>query len=916
MKTQKAAVLLILTAVLCAPAMGAYYLKINGQQVTEYTMTVGSSVTIEVWSDSAAPMSVEPTALSEYLEDGYHIIAWKSGLDAPEAFTHLVVNPAAGESASGWTISSPYQNQAVVGFTLGYPNGQPVAAGKWWQVTYTALSAGDRTIGLGSYTPGFTEFRNAQYITIHQVSDQPAPQNDLDLFGFVSTWLYSLGDPYFDSQFDLVKDDVINLADFAAFVRLLENTFYVSTADGDDTNDGSLHSPFATILKAKDVVRNKIAGGMNGDVTVNIRGGTYLLDSALTFSALDSGKDGYKVIYKGYKNEMPQISAAEALTGWQPDTGNVYKVNIGTQWKPQTLFENGQWAQKARTPNTGYFNADTGTDGSRTLVYRAGDVSAFNIADATVQVWPGAHLWEGNWNMNYDWVSDINPVSSANWGTRTLMLGADATYPMTVNNRYYLQGSKDFLDAPGEWHHDTASGWLYYYPYSTPIENQQILAAKSQRLLQVFGSVTTKVKDITFESLHFSISDGLRQYKPWWGDDWNGMLYVRNAEKIVFNKCHISNAGIAGVCLYEYVQNCQINNCLIEDNGIFGIVAKGLWPGTAGYTHPDQLYINKNNRIHNNYIRNSGKLVASGNGIWMYQSGDNIITNNKIENMPRLGIHYYSSDFQGLINTTLYGNPPQIYGIPVTWENRLIFCHTRNNYIAYNEFVNCMYDSQDGGAIYTYGTGADNVIENNFVHDMTGLPGGALSGIYMDDASNFTTIRKNVVTRLTDALDIYPYICKGQANLFENNIAVNNTTRNPVMVMQTPINPDPDYQEPTIDNEFARNIFHQVGGEYVYQVSRLPWLDTYFNQMVASSDYNVFYHTSGLYKCYKEWRTSMTWAQWQSFGYDANSATGQDPLFTDIANDNYTLQPNSPALSRGFEQIDLSGVGLTEDYPF
>jgi hypothetical protein len=165
-------------------------------------------------------------------------------------------------------------------------------------------------------------------------------------------------------------------------------------------------------------------------------------------------------------------------------------------------------------------------------------------------------------------------------------------------------------------------------------------------------------------------------------------------------------------------------------------------------------------------------------------------------------------------------------------------------------------------------------------------------------------------------MDILPYICKGQANVFDNNIAVNNTTRNHVMVMQTNIDPDPAKQEPTIDNVFSRNIFHQVGGEYIYQVSRPSWQDSYFNLMVAASDNNVFYHTSGLYKCYKEWRPPRTWTEWQSFGFDAHSATGQDPLFTDIANDDYTLLPGSPGLSRGFEQIDLSSVGLTDEYPF
>ena len=72
-------------------------------------------------------------------------------------------------------------------------------------------------------------------------------------------------------------------------------TFYVSP-DGNDSNAGTLEAPFKTITKARDTVRAYIATGMSENVTVYIRGGSYYLETPLTFSSDDSGKDGYKVV--------------------------------------------------------------------------------------------------------------------------------------------------------------------------------------------------------------------------------------------------------------------------------------------------------------------------------------------------------------------------------------------------------------------------------------------------------------------------------------------------------------------------------------------------------------------------------------------------------------------------------------------
>lgn len=46
-------------------------------------------------------------------------------------------------------------------------------------------------------------------------------------------------------------------------------------------------------------------------------------------------------------------------------------------------------------------------------------------------------------------------------------------------------------------------------------------------------------------------------------------------------------------------------------------------------------------------------------------------------------------------------------------------------------------------------------------------------------------------------------------------------------------------------------------------------------------------------------------------GIELNSIIA-DPLFVDIANQNFKLKPESPALKLGFKQIDQSKIGLIE----
>ena len=57
---------------------------------------------------------------------------------------------------------------------------------------------------------------------------------------------------------------------------------------------------------------------------------------------------------------------------------------------------------------------------------------------------------------------------------------------------------------------------------------------------------------------------------------------------------------------------------------------------------------------------------------------------------------------------------------------------------------------------------------------------------------------------------------------------------------------------------------------------------------------------------------SDEWEAWQAKGMDRHSVIA-DPLFVDPENDDYRLQPDSPAFGLGFEPIPVDKIGPHED---
>ncbi|MHC4124796.1 MAG: right-handed parallel beta-helix repeat-containing protein, partial [Planctomycetota bacterium] len=111
-----------------------------------------------------------------------------------------------------------------------------------------------------------------------------------------------------------------------AFAKNIKADFFVSPV-GSDTNPGTKDKPFATLEKARDAVRVKLAD-MDRDIIVLLRVGEYFIDRTITFNLQDSGRNGHRVIYKNYPNEKPVLIGGKRITNWKKAGNNLYKAEL------------------------------------------------------------------------------------------------------------------------------------------------------------------------------------------------------------------------------------------------------------------------------------------------------------------------------------------------------------------------------------------------------------------------------------------------------------------------------------------------------------------------------------------------------------------------------------------------------------
>ncbi len=630
--------------------------------------------------------------------------------------------------------------------------------------------------------------------------------------------------------------------------------FYVAVS-GDDAWSGKKKSPdrkgtdgpFASLKRAKEAVRTlKKEGGLKMPLRVAVRGGVYLLDEPLIFEPEDSDTE-----YLAYPGEVPVITGAKKVTGWQEEAGGIWSVDVSALTSRdgvcRQLFINGERKKRARMPDKGFYIVDGAfpkTGEPLRFRYREGDLKKEWADDGTEVV------------FLEKWYAIRHNVTVINEADREITLkGVSRSYSVP-DQRYYLENVRSGIEEPGAWYFDHREKRIYYNPLPDEDMNSvDTLVPVLIDLIRFDGDKSGKktVENISFSGITFSYTSWVMDEEGY-NDrqaayDIPAAVQAYGAKNCRFEKCRFLSLGGYGV---EWSEGCRDNS--IMDSEFTDLGAGGIKIGTGGipsitYEDPKDLHISRRNRVINCTIHNIGIVYPSSVGIWIGQGCGNIISHN----------HIYDTYYSGVSAGWTWG-----YKTSNAYSN--IIEHNHIHHIGRGML-------SDMGAIYTLGIQPGTVIRHNIIHDIESYDYGGW-GIYLDEGSTDILVENNLVYNTKSGGFHQHY---GKENIVRNNIFACARERQIIL----------SRVEEHISFIFEGNIVYcknepciggkSAGGKY-------------------RSDRNLYYRESGEENFIGE----MSFERWQKTGQDKNSIFA-DPLFVAPEKGDYRLHKNSPAFRIGFK---------------
>lgn len=470
-------------------------------------------------------------------------------------------------------------------------------------------------------------------------------------------------------------------------VRAGAGDYYVSM-EGSDANPGTEAAPFRTLQQAANIMHT-------GQKCV-VRAGVYRESVKL----IKGGVEGYPLVFEASPREKVVVDGTEPIgaAAWTKHAEGIYKTPYAEP--VEQLFVDGRMMVEARWPNARFDQMlDPGCWQPTGIGSRYGKIVDPALAESGID-WTGALAVLNVAHQFFSWTRE---VAGHEKGSDTLVYDknlpgitryADLTKEWE-DDKYYLVGKLDALDAPSEWFYDREAQMLYLYPPDGKNPADREIAIKK------------------------------RDY---------GFL-VRNCDYVILSGLEFFGCTFR----FEGCNHCLVENCRVE----FPSYSRRITEFDPDPCPVPGSFMSGEN----NTVRRTAIAHTPAEGLKML--GRNAAVENCIiHDVDWFGnIFYTALRLGGNLDVSESGNPRAVSNTLFDAGNTILAFEGKGRFdIGYNHVYNGGMLCKDVSLIYTQWPHHEgSAIHHNWVHGCRPLnPKGGL-GIRADDQSLGLSVHHNVV---------------------------------------------------------------------------------------------------------------------------------------------------------------------------